>query len=286
MSIDWDAVEAALHAWVVSGSGLTTQQVIWSQQPDAARPPEPAIMMKFYVLDNIGMPWVDYEEKFLVFADKTISGVAGNVLTSAAHTLLSGDGPVRFLTTGTLPSPLLTGTDYWIIRDSDNAVRVAATYANTGGNVVVNPITPITLLDAGLGVHTIVDTAGTMRAGQEIRFAARGMIRVGLQLFCHTATGVSMNSAMAVLRRVADRAYLPSQQALLSAVQIGLNSIERIRPLHGAKDAVLFQPRAWTDVHMTMPFEEFEDGTIISRVVGDWHVPPDAAGIPFEIPKP
>lgn len=286
MSIDWDALELAIHTWVVAGSGLTTEQVIWTQQPDAARPPEPAIMMKFYVLDNNGLPWLDAETQWLVFSDVVISGVTGNVLTSVGHTLLSGDGPVRLTTTGTLPAPLLPNTDYWIIRDTADTLRVSANYTNTGGNVIGNPITPITLSTAGTGTHTIIDIAEqTLRAGQEIRHVSRGTMRLGLQLFCHTATGVSMNSAMAILRRVADRSYLPSQQAILSAANLGLTSMERVRPLHGVKDAVLFQPRAWVDVLLNTTFEEFENGTIIQRVIGERFVPPDAVAVDFEIPK-
>ncbi len=286
MTVDQDTLEAAVHAWVVACSGLTEQQIQWTGQPKAARPPEPAIMLKWYVSDNIGVPWVDSEDNPLVLTTKTITGVAGNVLTCAAHGLLSGDGPVRLSSTLLVPAPLAEDTDYWVIRLTDSTFSLAATYTHTGGNVVGNPITPITLTDAGTGTITLNSTVDTVRAGEEINYLARGQVRVGLQLFCHTSTAVSMGAAMAVLRKVAQRAYLPSCQEILAEVNIGLNGFERVRPLLGDKDAVLFQPRAWVDVHMNMPFEESEPGTIIARVTGERFVPPDAAAQPFEIPDP
>ncbi len=265
MATDWDAIEAAIHAWVVAGSELDEEQVVWTQQPDAPRPPEPAIMLKFYVVDETGISMVDVEDNPLVFADKTVSAVSGNNLTSVAHGLLSGDGPVRITSSLTLPSPLLVDTNYWVIRVDADTIQLAANYINSGGSYSGNPQTPITLTSSGSGVITISDAANTLRAGAEILHVARGVTRLGLSLYCHTATGVSMGAAMAILRRVAEKSRLPSQKQILSDANIGLVSIERTRPLYGTKDALLFEPRAWVDIHMTLPYEVSETGTIIGR---------------------
>jgi hypothetical protein len=265
MATDWDAVEAAIHAWVVAGSSLSESQVVWTQQPDAPRPPEPAIMLKFYVIDESHQPMVDTEDNPLVFSDLTVSAVSGNNLTSTTHDLLNGDGPVTISSTLTLPSPLEEDTNYWVIKVDDDTISLAATYTNSGGWYSGNPQTPITLTSTGSGVITISDTSATLRAGEEILHVARGVTRLGLSLYCHTSTGVSMGSAMAILRRVGERARLPSQKAILSAANIGLVSVERTRPLYGTKDALLFEPRAWVDIHMTLPFEVSETGSIIGR---------------------
>jgi hypothetical protein len=267
VATDWDALEAGIHAWVVGGSGLTADQVIYTQQPGSPRPPEPAIMMKFYVIDEIGRSWVDTVDNPLVFADKTVTAVTGNNLTITAHGLLNGDGPVRIASTGTVPPPLLAATDYWVIVVDANTIRLASTFNNTGGDYAGNTRTPITLSGAGTGTITISDTADSLRAGEEISHVARGMSRLGLSLYCHTSTGVSMGSAMAILRRVAERARLPSQQQILDDLNVGLNSIERTRPLLGTKDAVMFEPRAWVDIHLTVPYEESEVGRIIRRTL-------------------
>lgn len=266
MATDWDAIEAAIHEWVVNGSELPDEKVVWTQQPDAPRPAEPAIMMKFYVVDEQGQATLDVEDNPLTFADKAVTAVDGDDLVITAHGLENGDGPVRIESTGTLPSPLAEDTDYWVIVIDEDRIQLAENFVYTGGNYSGNPKTPITLLSSGSGTITISDTESTLRAGEEIKHVARGVTRLGLSLYCHTSTGVSMNSAMAILRRVAEKARLPSQKAILKGANIGLVSIERTRPLYGTRDALLFEPRAWVDIHMTIPYEVYETGTIIGRV--------------------
>ena len=266
MATDWDAVEAAIHEWVVNGSELDDQKVVYAQQPDAPRPSEPAIMMKFYVVDEVGQAAVDVEDNQLEFDDLTITAVSGNDLTIVAHGLENGDGPVHISSTVALPAPLAEDTNYWVIVVDDDTIRLATGLVNTGGWHAANPKSPITLLDAGSGTITLSDTPLTLRAGEEILHVARGVTRLGLSLYCHTSTGVSMGAAMAILRRVAEKARLPSQKQILKDANIGLVSIERTRPLYGTKDALLFEPRAWVDIHLTLPYETSETGTIIGRV--------------------
>lgn len=70
----------------------------------------------------------------------SIANLPSNILTGTR---------VRLTTTTTLPAPLATATDYYVIRMSDGTFELATTYANalTG--------TQINITDAGTGTHTI-----------------------------------------------------------------------------------------------------------------------------------
>jgi hypothetical protein len=56
---------------------------------------------------------------------------------------------VRFTTTTTLPAPLATGTDYWLIRTSATTATVASSLANAIAG------TAIDITDTGTGTHTL-----------------------------------------------------------------------------------------------------------------------------------
>lgn len=93
--------------------------------------------------------------------------VEGNVITSytgavvvtrSANSLVMADGsfpvstckPVTFTTTGTLPSPLVAGTTYWLVWDKAGlSVQVASSYNNAEDGVF------LTLTTAGTGTHTM-----------------------------------------------------------------------------------------------------------------------------------
>jgi len=91
----------------------------------------------------------------------TISAVdtaAETVDSSAAHGLHTGQ-PIRFLTSGTLPAPLVEGTTYYAIYVDADTIKIAATNA---------------LAFAGTAVNLTADGAGTRRitAGSKWTFAA------------------------------------------------------------------------------------------------------------------
>jgi hypothetical protein len=271
--MDWVAIRAALQNWVVACTGLSSQKVVWARQRNAPRPAEDAIIMKLYVVDDMGTSWVDTEYRPLVFADKTITSVVGNNLRSVGHGLLTGDGP-GLLHGADLPQPLLEDTDYWVIRVDDDTFQVAAQYEDTGGgDATGNPITPITLTDAGSGAMTFTSTSKTLRAGQEINFVQRGTVRATLQLFSYVQDDTGIDGAIATLRRVANRHKLPSNQAIIDAVGVSVSSMERTRSMLGTRDAVLFEPRAWIDIDLLMSFAERETGTIIGRVAVEKQAP-------------
>lgn len=56
---------------------------------------------------------------------------------------------VRLTTTTTLPAGLSLATDYFVIKTSDNAFKLATTYANAIAGTAIN------ITDAGTGTHTI-----------------------------------------------------------------------------------------------------------------------------------
>jgi len=264
--MNWATLRAALHAWVVACTGLSSQKVTWSRQRNTPRPEEDGIIMKIYVVDDEGQSWVDVEAAPLTFADKSITAVTGNNLTITAHALVTGDGPI-WLTGSDLPEPLVAETNYWVIRIDANTIRLAAQFEDTGGgDATGNPITPITLTDTGSGVMALIDTPDTLRAGEEINHVQRGTVRATLQLFSYVEDDTGADGAIAILRRVASRFRLPSNIDILNAVNVGVTHMERTRSMLGTRNAVLFEPRAWLDIGLSMSFEERETGTIIGRV--------------------
>ena len=56
---------------------------------------------------------------------------------------------VRLTTTTTLPAPLATATDYYVIKVTDSTFKLATTYANAIAGTAIN------ITDAGTGTHTI-----------------------------------------------------------------------------------------------------------------------------------
>lgn len=266
--MNWVNIRAALARWVLACTGLPVGKVVWSRQLDAARPERDAIIMKIYVVDDEGYSWLDVEQKTLSFSNKTITAVSGNNLTIAAHELRTGDGPIN-LEGPDLPAPLAEDTDYWVIRVDADTIQLAAQFEDTGGDpdlVTGNPITPITLVDAGSGSRVLVALANTLRAGEEIEHVQRGLARATLQLFSYVSDDTGDDGAIALLRRVAERYKLPSNQAILEAAGIGVTKVERTRSMLGTRDAVLFEPRAWVDISLSLAWESREDGTIIGRV--------------------
>ena len=77
----------------------------------------------------------------------TTNFAANNELT-VARVYMTGE-KVRVSTTNTLPSPLVAGTDYWVIYVSATTIKLATSRLNAYNGV------EITLLSDGVGVHTI-----------------------------------------------------------------------------------------------------------------------------------
>jgi hypothetical protein len=92
--------------------------------------------------------------------DEVVNYTAVDTGTNAiavTQDIATGD-KYRLTTTGTLPSPLVAGTDYYIIRMSSTSIKIAQTYALALAG------TPIDLTTQGVGDHTLIrQNTGTYR---------------------------------------------------------------------------------------------------------------------------
>ncbi len=270
--VNWTTVQAALHQWVTQATGLAPEQVIWDQQ-QAPRPTQPSITMRIANMSTNGQPWTHTETNTLTFTDKMISAVdaTANTLTSVAHGLLTGDGPVRVASTGTLPGGLVANTDYWFIRTSSDVFQLASTFAHTGGETVANgghnALTAIDLSSVGSGTITLEDTVDTLRAGAEINFVSNALEQIVLELECRTTIGVGMEMATSILHRIVARQGFPSLGAILEDQNIGLTDVRNVRAIHGVRNSVVFTPICHLDVWLSIPSQDAEVTTIIERAV-------------------
>lgn len=276
--VDWNAFQNAVQAYVVAATALPPTSVVFGQQTGGPRVAGPSIVLRISNIAEMGGTWLDWVANPLTFTTVTIQSISGSTATAPAHGLLTGDGPITIASTGTMPGGLVADTNYWIIAPDANTLQFAASYANTGGGQGAgNPTTPITLTGPGSGTITISDTPDTLRAGQELLAIARGFQRVSLELHAHTAVGVGNGQPQALLQMVKTRRTWPSQEAILQNANIGLLDVDRIRAIQGVKDAVIFEPRAYLELHLCVPFEEAQPVTIIDTVVvgGTVTVPPN-----------
>lgn len=109
----------------------------------------------------------------LVFADRTFTAAASDIVTVAAHGLSTGAGPFRLTTTAAdLPLNLLIATDYWVSVIDANTFYFAATLADALAGV------PFDIADAGSGVHTMADTAETRSVTAHGLLSGDGPIQV------------------------------------------------------------------------------------------------------------
>lgn len=109
--------------------------------------------------DWTGCVWVDqstgnavlatgtflYDTRSFAFSDQTITAfpgsnnatITGHVFHDANGNGVSGIGPVRLTTTGTLPAGLATATDYYLVWVDANTVAFATTAANAGAGTKI-----------------------------------------------------------------------------------------------------------------------------------------------------
>lgn len=265
--VDWDTKCQTFWQWVVNGCALPDASVVWSQQ-DAPRPAAPAVMLRISNIAESGQSWIDTEDNPLTFTPKTITAIStiASTLTIPAHGFNNGDGPVQVVATTTQPGNLPASTDFWVTVVDVNTIQLAGTFAATGGVMPAgagNPQTPITITSVGSGTITVVATGDTRPAGAELLEVARTYMKVSLELHCHAAPGVGLNMATSILQRIRTRRMWSSQLALLESQNIALIEVERIRAVAGIRDALLFEPRAYLDIHFCVVAEEADDLTYI-----------------------
>jgi len=268
-------VASALKAWVVAGSALAADRVRVSNRTAAAgqgAPPRPSgtgawISMLAIVDDQTeGQDWTTRAVAPLTLPGGAwVADATTNTLTLAAHGLLTGDGPVRLATTGTLPGGLALLTSYWIIRTAANTVQLAATFLGA-----IETPTPIDLSSAGSGSHTLVAVAadglgslGTVRAGQEITITTAGPRWGSLSIQCYGGADPA-----AVLKRLKASLALPSVLAALRAGGVGIGTMGPVRPIGGELQPGFLEPRAVVDVrfhYSALPLSE--TGSVIETAV-------------------
>lgn len=95
----------------------------------------------------------------------TADAVLNRLTLAGARTWKTGD-VARMTTTGTLPAPLATLTDYYVIRVDSATVALASSLANARARA------EISLTDAGSGTHTATRVS-------QLRYTANGVVRLG-----------------------------------------------------------------------------------------------------------
>ncbi len=253
-AIQWVAIQKAIKEWVVGGSGLAADHVIW-EHLKGPRPSTPYIELEIHTVSPVSHDWVTKEPNPLVFTAKTVASVnaTANTLTITGHELVTGDGPIRFAQVGgALPEPLLPDTDYWVVAMNANAIKVAETFDATGGNdpTFANPITTIDLTTAGSGTITLVKTTDTVRAGKELKRVVNGFRELTLDI---EAFGVE-GSGLQVMSMVSDvMTALPLYVDTLDAAGVGATDVGvvdvdgNVRSIDGRLGGV-DEPRAQVEV--------------------------------------
>lgn len=257
-AINWPTMQAAIHTWFVGGSGLATDKIWWAYE-GRPRPAAPYIEMNVQQVRPIGHDWTTSEDNPLVFNPAIISAVSAsaNTLTIAAHGRTTGDGPVHFDSTVSLPAPLLPNVNYWLIAVDANTLKVASTYENTGGNYTgANPdpggntITAVDLTSAGSGIITMSATADTVAAGKEIIRRAQGIREISLHAECFAAEGGG-HDAVRILSNVMSSLQLHLYD--LDQAGVGVSDLGQafsqggVQHLEGHRGSIL-EPRATVDM--------------------------------------
>lgn len=89
--------------------------------------------------------------------EQTFTAATTDVVTIASHGFTSGDGPYRLSSSGTLPTGLTAGVDYWVSVIDANTFKFALSKdkAVAGDNVV-------DITATGSGTHTLQSEIGAM----------------------------------------------------------------------------------------------------------------------------
>lgn len=128
--------------------------------------------------DKLAMIWeiLDYMRRTPRPAITIDVNVTSNVFSATAHPYQNGD-VVTLSTTGTLPAPLLTTRDYWIVERATNSFKLSETaggtaidITTTGSNSILQPQLFVRLNDeseeiAERGGQTRSEVAGTTVRG-------------------------------------------------------------------------------------------------------------------------
>ncbi len=225
-AIAWATVEKAWQDFVVACTGLADTNVMWTD--GKPRPAGTYVSLWLGNVSSFGNDWAEAKRNPLVLADDVVESITASVLTLTAHVYLTGDGPIRLSTTGTAPAGLAIATDYWIVKTGANTIKLATSYLRARAG------TTITITGAGTGAHTLVDTASTLRTGQEVKQTSRGIRKCELTLQCFATPAAGLVAASA----------LPSKAAILSAAGIGFTGFDAVQAVPAFTNGTVFEPRA------------------------------------------
>lgn len=270
-AIAWTTIRNAIATWIMSATGLGPERIRWADL-NYPEPPlsstQPWFLIGRFSWTNPGSDWSTFASNPFVFADKTVTlGAVSNTGTSTSHGLLTRDGPVRLRTTGSLSGTgLFEDTDYWIINVNANEVKFATTFADADDGVFVD------ITGAGTGTHTIVDTADTRRAGQELKEYVRGARRITFDIQCFPPTlsiGVAFPDdydPIVVLSDIVAKSGLGSISTALQAAGVGVLDPGEPRAIAGPLNSAYFEPRAIMTVVLSATSEVEGTETIIDYI--------------------
>lgn len=280
--MDITAIENAIATWVAAGSGLGSSKIRWGGQN--GDPPATPYVELTYSINPVGQDWTDDEDNPLVLADDDVESVAAGAdqLTLTTHAYQTGDGPVQLTTTGTLPAGLALATDYWIIVDDANTVRLAATFAEA---IDASP-TAVDITDAGTGTHTIVDTPTTVRAGEELLRRTRGVRQLVLRVTVFADDATEALSAQYIANRIISAVRQPSNREALRTAGVGVLEFTPVSRI-GIQQAAFFEPRARFEMRGSLVEELTETGTRIesAEIEVTATTPRGAPAYTFNVPE-
>lgn len=258
MPITLTPIEKALQDFVCAASGLADTHVMFKD--GKPRPDGTYITLNIDVESAPADDEDAREHNPLVLASRNVEARTGNALTITAHPYVNADGPVRFTTTGGLPAGLALATDYWIIVDGVNTVRVASSRHNA---IIA---TPVALSSDGTGTHTIASTAATRRKGAEILLVKQGPRLCEMQVQCYSTDPTGPGSARATLTKLVNRSELLGSLAILDAAGIGTVGFDTVQQIPETTNRSMYQGRAVTVLTYFIVARETETSTTIEAV--------------------
>lgn len=254
---DWDDAFPKIARWIAFGANIPNANVKWVGQ-GGKLPSTPWISAKLMTTRGFGSDELRFEENPLALEDDDVDGVDADAdtLTVGAHAYgvdpyadddakIRAVGPIRFTTTGTLPSPFVIATDYWLVILDADTVMIATSRANAVEEVPV----VIDIVDGGVGTHTIVGTDDTRRVLEEAKYIAQGHRVAVLSLQCFADDAIGDGRGQAILERIRGSFRLPSQQERLRLIGFAVASIGAATNVGGSTSgAAALEPRAVCEV--------------------------------------
>ena len=255
-SIDWATAMPAIEEWVLGASGLADGSVVWAF--NAAPQARPYIELNISNTIQVHHDGVAEENNPMTFAPFTaVADHTSSSFHAVAHGRTTGDGPLELTTTGVLPAELTLAMPYWFIVLDVDHFQIAATFQDTGGNFMGNPITPVMFTDNGTGAITVSDTEDTTAAGVDVKRTASGLREVTLTLQCFADTGDGIQ-AMSILSTIVSSLALNVDN--LNAAGVGVTEVGvaylagGVRQIEGRRGSIL-EPRAICDLTVYMDSE-------------------------------